>query len=168
MTKRRFRPETPVSKHGPVLRSNSRPSPPGRRRFDENRLRRAGLVALAAALLASMGIRTVTLHLVSVSRSFTPLHAASVISLTSIGVLAAVFACTELNKLVAAPSDGLSSSRAGSTASLLWSRHRSLDRAHQSWHPSGDDDSAHAGASRGRADLRHRLALAWRRFVQPN
>ena len=86
-----------------MFRSNSRPSSLARRRFDDDRLRRAGLIALAAALLASMGIRTITLHLVDDSRSFAPLHATSVISLTAIGVLAAVFVCTELNKLVAAP-----------------------------------------------------------------
>ena len=72
-------------------------------RFSHERLLRAGVIALVASVAASMVVRTVTVHVVSVPASFAPLHSSSVIGLTVLGVLAAVFTCTELDNRVAAP-----------------------------------------------------------------
>lgn len=71
--------------------------------FSRERLLRAGVVALVASVVASMVVRTVTVHMVRVPASFAPLHVSSVIGLTVLGVLAAVFTCTELNNRTAAP-----------------------------------------------------------------
>jgi hypothetical protein len=71
---------------------------PSARAFSSRRLIPATGAALAASLIGVVAIRGLALSGTSDTGRFTPLHAASVISLTIIGVLLATATCLWLNR----------------------------------------------------------------------
>jgi hypothetical protein len=87
--------------HSPSLSSatHGRSAPqPSARAFSPRRLIPATGAALAASLLGVLAIRALAVSGTSDTGRFTPLHPASVISLTIIGVLLATATCLWLNR----------------------------------------------------------------------
>ena len=72
-------------------------------RFSSTRLILAGTVALTASLIGALVIRAIATSTAANTSRFTPLHAASVISLTVIGVLLANATCLWLNRASTKP-----------------------------------------------------------------
>jgi len=87
-----------ASSLSPAIDRHSAPEPPARA-FSPRRLIPATAVALAASLAGVLALRALAVAGASDTSRFSPLRPASVISLTTVGVLLAAATCLWLNRV---------------------------------------------------------------------